>query len=477
MNTDIEKKDNKEKKLVKTSKNDAVLDTEILKGISIKEKKNSKPRELSKNSIEDPRAIIRRGILIIFLFFGVLGVWSIFGKISGAVVAPGKVKIESERKTVQHLEGGIVESILIREGEEVAAGQTLIVLESVQVDASVSMLGKQLISYMATYARHTAEKDLKDTIEWPAELVTLSEEYKATDVLNNEQKIFVARQDALHGQVSMLQSQAAQIDAQISGFQEQYRAEEAIIATLNEELRAKRQLYEERYLEKSQILELERMLASHRGSLGHLKQSIAEAHQRRDETVLRKEDVINRFIEDAANQLGRLENEILQTREKIRPLRDAKTRLNVLSPVSGRVVDLKIHSKGGVVRPGEPLLDIVPEDNPLIIDVHIPVNKITDVFIGQDALIQLDAFDVRITPHLKGKVTYISADRFEEKTYQGDMPYYLCYVEIDPQSIEDNSVYLSPGMPATVFITTKEKTVLFYMLEPLIKNWNRALRD
>lgn len=469
-------KDNDNKDIV--TKNTNVFDTEILRNTQIKgEKKKGKNKTANKNSIEDPHVIIRRGIIIIFLFFGVLGVWSIFGHISGAVVAQGKVKIESERKTVQHLEGGIIESILVREGDHVTSGQTLIILESVQVDASVSMLGKQLVSFMATYARHTAEKELSDTISWPEELRSLAEEYEAKDVLANEQKIFTARRDALHGQVSMLQSQAAQIDTQISGLQEQYKAEEAIIATLNEELRAKRQLYEERYLEKSQILELERMLASHKGTLGHLKQSIAEAYQRKDETILRKEDVLNRFIEDATNQLGRLENEILQTKEKIRPLRDAKIRLNVTSPVTGRVVDLKVHSKGGVVRSGEPLLDVVPENNLLIIEVQIPVNKVTDVYIGQNALVQLDAFDVRITPHLKGNVVYISADRFEGKTYQGEMPYYLCYVEIDPQSIESDEIYLSPGMPATVFITTKEKTVLSYIIEPLIKNWNRALRD
>lgn len=471
MNKDTENKDI-------VAKNSDVFDTEILRTAQIKEKKkNEKRKSVSKNSIEDPHIIIRRGMIVIFLFFGVLGVWSIFGNISGAVVAQGKVKIESERKTVQHLEGGIIESILVREGDHVISGQPLIVLESVQVDASVSMLGKQLVSFMATYARHTAEKDLNDTIDWPEELKSLAEEYEAKDVLANEQKIFTARRDALYGQISMLQSQVAQIDTQVSGLQEQYKAEEAIIGTLNEELRAKRQLYEERYLEKSQILELERMLASHRGTLGHLKQSIAESYQRKDETILRKEDIVNRFIEDATNQLGRLENEILQTKEKIRPLRDAKTRLNVTAPVTGRVVDLKVHSKGGVVRSGEPLLDIVPENNLLIIEVHIPVNKITDVYIGQNALVQLDAFDVRITPHLQGSVVYISADRFEEKTYQGDMPYYLCYVEIDPQSMNDADVYLSPGMPATIFITTKEKTVLSYMIEPLIKNWNRALRD
>ena len=154
-----------------------------------------------------------------------------------------------------------------------------------------------------------------------------------------------------------------------------------------------------------------------------------------------------------------------------------KTRLKILAPVAGRVVDLKVHSKGGVIRAGEPLMDIVPLDKPLVVETHVPVNKITEVFLGQDASVQLDAFDARIVPHIPGKVTYISADRLEERTNMGSMPYYLCYVEVDAKKMQDEGVYLSPGMPATVFITTKKRSILFYIMEPLLKNWDRALRE
>ena len=283
--------------------------------------------------------------------------------------------------------------------------------------------------------------------------------------------------EALNAQISLLNTQLAQLDAQVAGFDDQVKAEQAIIGTLNEELRAKRQLYNERYLEKSQILELERTLASHQGNRGRLKQSIAEAKQRAAELHLRIEDVKVRFVEEATSSLGKLENDIIQTRERLRPLKDAKRRLQIVAPVGGRVVDLKVHSKGGVVRPGEPLMDIVPHDNPLIVETHVPVNKITEVHIGQDALVQLDAFDTRLIPHMPAKVTYISADRLEERTGAGVMPYYLCYVEIDPKALKEAKLYLSPGMPATVFITTQQRTVLFYMMEPLLKNWDRALRE
>ncbi|MCD7985285.1 MAG: HlyD family type I secretion periplasmic adaptor subunit [Desulfovibrio sp.] len=452
----------------------AVIDAKVIKPIvSATEKRQASMGE----NVEDPRRIIRQGILVVVLFFGALGLWSIFGHISGAVVAPGKIKIETERKTVQHLEGGIVDAILVREGEEVRAGQPLIILESVQIDANASMLQKQLVAQSAAQIRLTAEKDLKDALQWPEDLRRLAENSHSADVLDNEERIFTARRDALNAQISLLNTQLAQLDAQVAGFDDQVKAEQAIIGTLNEELRAKRQLYKERYLEKSQILELERTLASHQGNRGRLKQSIAEAKQRAAELNLRIEDVKVRFVEEATSALGKLENDIIQTRERIRPLKDAKKRLQIVAPVSGKVVDLKVHSKGGVVRPGEPLMDIVPHDNPLIVESHVPVNKITEVYIGQDALVQLDAFDTRLVPHMPGKVTYISADRLEERTNAGVMPYYLCYVEIDPKALTDAQLYLSPGMPATVFITTKQRTVLYYMMEPLIKNWDRALRE
>ena len=381
------------------------------------------PGSRKNGAIEDPRSIIRQGMAVILLFFGVLGAWAFWGEISGAVVAPGKIKVESERKTVQHLEGGIVDAILVREGQEVAEGQVLVELESVQVDASENMLQKQLVAQWAAHSRALAEKSFKDDLVWPDGLVELAH-VNSTDVLDNEQKIFLARREALRGQLSLLETQIAQLQAQVSGFEDQVRAETTIIGTLNEELRAKRQLYKERYLEKSQILELERNLASHMGERGRLRQAIAETKQRDAELRLRMEDLRNRFVEEATSEAGKLENDIIQTRERIRPLRDAKKRLQVKAPVSGKVVDLKVHSRGGVVRPGEPLMDIVPHDTPLIVETQVPINKITEVYIGQDA-----------------------------------------------------QLYLSPGMPATVFITTKKRTVLYYMFEPLLKSWDRALRE
>ena len=427
--------------------------------------------------VENPHEIIRQGLLIIVLFFGGLLVWGALGHISGAIVAQGKIKLETERKTVQHLEGGIIDTILVHEGEEVVEGQPLILMESVQVDASANLLLKQLIGYKAALLRNMAEKLLQTNLIWPEDLKQMAESAACSDILAMEEKFFAARYNALEGQISLLESQIAQIDAQIVGSEDQIKAESKIIATLQEELKAKRQLFNERYLEKSQVLELERDLAMHEGNRGSRKQAVAEAKQRRVELALRIADTKNRFIEDASNSTSRLQNEVAQAEEKLRSTQDVKKRLKILAPVTGRVVDLKVHSKGGVIRAGEPLMDIVPVDKPLVAETHVPVNKITEVFLGQEANVQLDAFDARVVPHIPGKVTYISADRLEERTNMGPMPYYLCYVEVDEKKLNDENVYLSPGMPVTVFITTKKRSILHYIVEPLLKNWDRALRE
>lgn len=424
--------------------------------------------------IENPRRIIRQGMLIIFFFFGVLGIWAFFGHIQGAVVGSGRIKIETERKTVQHLEGGIVEEILVREGQEVVQGQPLIVLQSVKAESDASAARKELVNLEAQRLRAIAEKDGEKELVWPEHLIKLAAEADSSDILANEEKLFESRREVLNTQISLFEKQLAQIEAQGAGAVDQLNAESRIISTLQEELSPKRKLHQQRYVDKTQILTLERQLAAHQGERGKLKQAIAEGKQRAAEIELRIKAAREGFVHEAAKNLSSLDNLISQTREKLRPLEDATTRLQIKAPVSGRVVDMKVHTKGAVIHGGETVMDIVPHDNPLIVETQVPINKITEVYLGQNALVQLDAFDTRMVPPMRAKVTYISADALSPPDAA---PYYLCYVEVDPEALTEEMLYLTPGMPATVFITTREQTVVYYMFGPYIKSWQRALRD
>lgn len=427
--------------------------------------------------IEGFGPIIRQGLIVIVLFFGVLGGWAVFGRISGAVVVPGTIIIATERKTVQHLEGGIIDVIHVREGDSVESGQPLITLRSVTVNSSVDMAHKNLILLLAARNRYEAEKELFRPIRWDSELLELATRYDSRDVLESEQKMFEARRASFQSQAELLDSQIVQITQQILGLQEEKRAEKAIIATLTEELNAKRALVAKKYLERSQVLELERRLATHRGNHGKLRRTIAATEQEKSGLQLQKEGLTIGIIEQAAKEMNELDSKILQTREQLRPLEDTQDRLEVVAPVSGRIVGLAVHSPGGVISPGQKLMDIVPDNAPLVAEVHIPVNEIANVHIGQDAQAQLDAFRRSTTPLIPARVLHIAADRQEEQTSVGPVPYYLCHVRIFPEDVESSErIYLSPGMPVTIFITTRKQTILSYIMEPLLQNWDRALR-
>lgn len=424
--------------------------------------------------VESPRKIVRQGMLIIFLFFGVLGVWSFFGTISGAVVGVGRIKFEDERKIVQHLEGGIVDAVLVHDGQEVVEGEPLLILESVQTNASASAMRKELVLIEAQRLRAQAERDEKKELSWPDELRELAANAQSLDALANEERIFQSRAQMLDTQVSLLKSQLDQLEAQVAGHRDQLTAENKIIAAIQDELGSKRKLHRDRYVDKTQILSLERDLAAHQGTRGRLRQQIAEAKQRAAELNLRITETRGKYIEEATKNLGDLEAKIVQQREKLRPLDDAARRLQIKAPVTGRVVDLQVHTRGAVVRPGETIMDIVPHDHPLIVETQVPINKITELYVGQPAKVQLDAFDTRMVPAIPGHVSYISADAVRP---DGMDPYYVCHVTVDRDDMDKESLYLSPGMPATVFIATTERTIVYYMFEPYIKSWQRALRD
>lgn len=289
----------------------------------------------SDDALEDFAPIVRLGLIVIFIFFGILGCWAIFGKISGAVVVPGTIKIDTERKTVQHLEGGIIDAIHVREGDEVVKGQALITLKSAMVNSSVDMANKNLILFLAARNRYQAEKNLFQQISWDSELLDLVERYGSQAVLESEQKIFDARHASYKSQTELLESQIIQLTEQILGLQEELNAEKIIIGTLAEELAAKRILVERRYLEKSQVLELERQLATHKGSHGRLRQAVAASEQEKNGLKLQKEGLTIGIIEQAANEINGLDSKIVQIREQLHPLIDTKRRLEVVAPVSG----------------------------------------------------------------------------------------------------------------------------------------------
>ena len=425
-----------------------------------------------------PTPLIVSGLIVIALFFGGLIVWSIFFPFSGAVIAPGQVKVSQEKKTVQHLEGGIVDEILVEEGDHVKKGETLIKLKSTQVHSSVDLLQGRLWSKMAKAARLRAESDMSEEINWPQELLQKKDNLDVKEVMQKEKSIFESRRKDLQGKISRTRSQIAQIKNKISGLKEELRAQKDIIQALQVEIQAKQNLFQEEYINKAKILELQRKLATRKGRRGSLKQSIAESKKKIEELRLKIVNLRNKYKEKAVTELAKVSDTVFEVRERLRPKLDAQARLNIKAPINGEVMNLRIHSEdSGVIKAGEPLLDIVPEEAKLIIEARVRPSQITDVETGQATNVQLSAFNRRTTPPVPGEVTYVSADQVKRKTSQGEQSFYLAHVDIDKKELDEVGAYLSPGMPAVSYITTQQRTILEYLLAPILKVVDQAMRE
>ena len=438
-------------------------------------KKNKNEETILKTN---PKPLIFGGVLVIVLFFGGLTAWSIFLPFSGAVIAPGTVGISQERKTVQHLGGGIVDKILVKEGDIVEKGQPLIILKRAEVNASVSLLRGQIWTKMAEMARLRAESNLAESIEWPPMLKENSNVIDVYDAIQKEKDIFISRRIDLSDQISLLNSQITQLGQQIEGANEELKAQEEIRLTLEEEIQAKQALYDEDYLDKSQILTLRRQLAETKGREGRLKQDIAETRQKIEEFKLRIVNLRNKYKEEAISSLGKIQETIFELEEKLRPNEDAMQRLTVKAPIAGEIINMRIHSEdSGVIQSGQPILDIVPQNAELIIEAQIRPNMITHVKKGQKARVQLSAFNRRTTPPVMGEIIYISADQMARNSSGGERPYYLAHIKVPEKELTQIGAYLYPGMPAVCYIETEQRTIMGYLLEPILQMTDKALKE
>jgi HlyD family type I secretion membrane fusion protein len=430
--------------------------------------------------MHEGRRIVRVGVILIAVFFGGLGLWSIFAPLAGAVIVPGAIKIASERKTVQHLEGGIVKEILVKNGDRVRAGQPLIVLQAVQVSAAVELLSQQLDTELARSARLTAETRRQSSIEFPEDLVARRAEPKLAAVLKSEQAQFDARRRLIEGQLSLLRSQAKQVEEEIRGLSSQVVSADQFIALTNEELKMNEALHQKNFVAYPRILALKRDLAQKEEKRGEYLSLIAQGKQKRSEIEIRLATLIDNYVREATDLLKESERTAADLRERLRPAQDALSRLEIPAPIAGEVVGLRVFTAGGVIAPREPLMDIVPLDAPLVVEGKLQVQDIDEVKIGGRAEVMLSAYKRRTTRMVDGKVTYVSADRLTDPGPGGGIPYYTVRVEVDKSEIAKlgaEDIQLTPGMPAEAYIKTRERPAIMYLLEPVTDTLRKAFRE
>lgn len=416
------------------------------------------------------------GMLVLLFGFGAFAVWASVAPIDGAAVAPGVLAVESNRKTVQHFEGGIVEEILVREGDFVEKGQLLVLLDDTEASAQLGIVRSQYFGLLARAARLIAERDGADTIAFPPTLLEAQDDPHIQEAIIGEERVFQARRKSLQGEKEVLQQRITQLEEQIHGLEAQYQTKGRRVELYQEEIDGLQELFKRGMGDKSRLREWERQVAELEGERAEHQASIAATRVRINETELQIVQLDRELGKEVNNELREVETRLADLSERRRALRRTLERTEILAPVSGHVVAVNLHTIGGVIRSGEPLLDIVPMDENLIVEAQVNPVDIDRVFPGLHADLRMSAFSARTTPTIPGKVLTVSADSLtDERT---GMPYYLARVQVTPEGmdiLEDRT--LQPGMPVQVMIITGERTFLEYLMQPITDIFATAFRE
>ena len=425
---------------------------------------------------DDARRIVRAGLAVIAVLVIVIGGWLAFAPLSGAVIAPGYLRVDTYRKTVQHQEGGIVREILVREGQVVKAGEPLLILGDVRVSAGFESNRTQLDGELARQGRLQAERDLTSAVRFSDSLAKRSQDARVAELMQRESALFRVRRSVLDSQVQLLHSQTGETRGEIAALESEIKADDTSIRLQQEELDANEQLIAQGFISRVHVLGLKRNVADYESRRGQNMAERAKARQKISELELRILGLRNTYMQQAADELKDNTAKVFDLEERMRASRDASDRQTVTAPVAGSVVDLKVTTVGFTVGPREPMMDIVPANPDLIVEARIRPEDINNVSQGASADVRLTSFKQRLVPVVVGKVSYVSADRLTER--QTGSPYYAAYIRIDPASLAAaGNLHLQAGMPAEIYVRTTSRTPLLYLLDPVMGYIRKAMRE
>jgi epimerase transport system membrane fusion protein len=423
----------------------------------------------------DDRQLRIVGYAIVLAIFGGLGGWSAFAPIDSAALAPGVVTVQSYRKTVQHLEGGIVRRLNVEEGQQVAQGDVLIELEGTQFQAEMEVLRVQRLALQSEEARLLAERDNAPVVAYPAADLP-NDDPRVVEIRQGQDSLFSARRKAYAGEVSVLEQTVAQLEAQIEGLQSVIASKRALLDSYATEIDDLRGLLEEGFADRQKLRELERNSVEQQGEVAELIATSAAAEARINESRLRILQVEREFQTAVAAELGDVQAKLADINERFASASDRVERALIRAPVAGRVLKLDVHTVGGVVAPGQPLMDIVPELESLVVEAHISPLDIDRVRTGLPARLRFTGFKRSRVPEVLGTVTSVSADRLEHPTT--GVSYYLARVELEAGQMDLlDGVELIPGMPVEAMINTGSRTLLGYLWEPVSDSVARSFRE
>jgi len=426
---------------------------------------------------ESMRSAAVAGWAIIIIFFGGFGGWAMTAPLHGAIVAQAFVKVEGNRKSVQHLDGGIVKELRVKEGDRVNAGDVLIVLDDTQARAEYNVLWQQFLVLRATEERLKTELAGGSALVVPPDIkATGSDDLTVAGVWQSQIHQFESRRAALAGQRNVIKEKIAQLESQITGGEAQVKAFRTQFESVQKELDSIQPLVERGLIARPRFLQLERAGTGLEGQAAETTANIAKSRQAIAEQEQQMAQLDNDRMTEVTRDLRDTQARLLEVIPRLSNAKAVLGRMDIRSPYSGEVVGLNVFSVGGVVSRGDKLFDVVPGRDSLIIEAQIAVDDISDMHPDMNADVHLTAYKARITPVVRGKVVQVSADRLTDN--RTGNPHYLALVRVDEGELAElPNVRLYPGMPATVMIPTINRTAFDYLVGPLSQSFNRAFRQ
>lgn len=418
----------------------------------------------------------RYGWWLVLSSIGGFLLWATVAPLDQGVAVPGTVVVATNRKAVQHQTGGTIQEILVSEGDHVKAGQVLVRMQDEQLRSQTEISRAQLIALRATEARLTAERDGIMKIVFPPEIGSLSSDTNAANHIAMQEQLFSARRLALQNELGAIDENIAGLKLQIVGLMESRDNKKQQLALLSEQLEGMRDLAKEGFVPRNRLLELERTSAQISGAISEDIGNIGRAQRQAAELSLRRVQRQQEYQKEVRQQLTdvKREAEVLQTRLGSQTF-DLEN-LKVKSPVDGTIVGLSVFTRGGVVGPGFRMMDVVPIDDPLIVEGHVPVHLIDKIKPGLSVDLNFSAFNRNRTPHIPGIVTNVSADRLTDE--KSGTPYYKINAKVAPEGIKMvTALGIQAGMPVDVFVRTGERTLMNYLFKPVLDRANTALTE
>ena len=419
------------------------------------------------------------GVVMVMILFAFFGVWASWAPLGSAVIASGSVVVGSSRKTVQHLEGGIISKIFVRDGDVVKKGARLIRLKAASVEARQTSLIRNLRIEKANEVRLLAERNGGKELIFDNKLFAKPDE-EMKKIIEEQRQLFKVRMRSMNEKVSILNQRNAQLQSEINGFVSQQQSAREQISLIQQELATVKKLFEQGLEQKPRMLALQRQEAELNGRIGELSSMIAKSREKISENRLNINNLKTEQRNEVEEKLKETKAKIADYDDNLYASSDVFKRTMITAPKEGIVTGLRFKTIGGVIKPGEPILDIVPQDESLVVDAKLNPIDIDVVQRGAKANVLLSAYKTRNIRRIKGDVTHVSPDRFQDES-TGEY-YFKVTIEIPDSEIdllkEDvENLELYPGMPAEVFISTGESTLMQYLLSPLRDSMRRAFRE